>query len=46
MVQVASTFNALVTSWPELTAAAKEHANAAPQATEQTMLVLDDELDG
>lgn len=45
MVQVAGMFNALVTSWPEVTAAAKAHANALPQA-EQTMLVLDDELGG
>lgn len=41
MVQVAGMFNALVTSWPEVTAAAKAHAGA----TEQTMLVLEDELD-
>lgn len=44
MVQVAGTFNALVTSWPEVTAAAKAHAGAAPKATEQAMLVLDEEL--
>ena len=42
MVQVAGMFNVLVTSWPEVTAAAKAHASA----TEQTMLVLDDEFDG
>ncbi|UHJ57679.1 DUF1156 domain-containing protein [Mycolicibacterium fortuitum] len=42
MVQVAGMFNALVTSWPEVTAAAKAHAST----TEQTMLVLDDEFDG
>lgn len=44
MVQVAGMFNALVTSWPEVTAAAKAHASAAPKATEQAMLALDDEL--
>ncbi|MFC7501532.1 DUF1156 domain-containing protein [Nocardioides sp. CPCC 206347] len=46
MVQVAGMFNALVTSWPEVTAAAKAHATAAPNATEQVMLLIDDELDG
>lgn len=46
MVQVAGMFNALVTSWPEVAAAAKAHASAAPKATEQVMLPLDDELDG
>ena len=46
MVQVAGMFNALVTSWPEVTAAAKAHASAAPKATQQVMLPLDDELDG
>ena len=35
---------ALVTSWPEVTAAAKAHASAAPKATEQAMLALDDEM--
>jgi putative DNA methylase len=45
MVQVAGMFNALVTSWPEVAAAAKAHASAAPKATEQVMLPLDDELD-
>lgn len=44
MVQVAGMFNALVTSWPEVTAAAKAHASAAPKATEQAVLALDDEL--
>lgn len=44
MGQVAGMFNALVTSWPEVTAAAKAHASAAPKATEQAMLALDDEL--
>ncbi|WP_230207836.1 hypothetical protein [Microlunatus sp. Gsoil 973] len=44
MVQVAGMFNALVTSWPEVTSAAKAHASAAPKATEQAMLVLDEEL--
>jgi putative DNA methylase len=44
MVQVAGMFNALVTSWPEVTAAAKAHASAAPKATEQAMLALDEEL--
>lgn len=44
MVQVAGMFNALVTSWPEVTAAAKAHASAAPKATEQAMLVLDEEF--
>ncbi|NHA68756.1 DUF1156 domain-containing protein [Phycicoccus flavus] len=44
MVQVAGMFNALVTSWPEVTAAARAHASAAPRATEQAMLALDDEL--
>lgn len=44
MVQVAGMFNALVTSWPEVTAAAKAHASAAPNATEQAMFVLDDDL--
>lgn len=44
MVQVAGMFNALVTSWPEVTAAAKAHASAAPKATEQAMLALDDEM--
>lgn len=42
MVQVAGMFNALVTSWPEVTAAAKAHAST----TEQTLLVLEDEFDG
>lgn len=42
MVQAAGMFNALVTSWPEVAAAAKAHAGT----TEQTMLVLDDEFDG
>ncbi len=46
MVQVAGMFNALVTSWPEVTAAAKAHASAAPKATEQVMLPLDDDVDG
>lgn len=46
MAQVAGMFNALVTSWPEVTAAAKAHASAAPRATEQAMLPLDDESDG
>ncbi|MGL5826679.1 MAG: DUF1156 domain-containing protein [Nocardioides sp.] len=46
MVQVAGMFNALVTSWPEVTAAAKAHASAAPKASEQVMVPLDDELDG
>lgn len=41
MVQVAGMFNVLVTSWPEVTAAAKAHAST----TEQTMLALEDELD-
>lgn len=44
MVQVAGMFNALVTSWPEVTAAVKAHASAAPKATEQAMLVLDEEF--
>lgn len=44
MAQVAGMFNALVTSWPEVTAAAKAYATAAPNATEQAMLVLDDDL--
>jgi putative DNA methylase len=44
MVQVAGMFNALVTSWPEVTAAAQAHASAAPRATEQAMLALDEEL--
>lgn len=44
MVQVAGMFNALVTSWPEVTAAARAHANAAPNASEQAMLALGDEL--
>lgn len=44
MVQVAGMFNALVTSWPEVTAAAKAHASAAPKATEQAMLALGDEM--
>ena len=44
MVQVAGMFNALVTSWPEVTAAAKAHASAAPEATEQAILVLDEEF--
>ena len=44
IVQVAGMFNALVTSWPEVAAAAQAHASAAPRATEQAMLVLDDEL--
>lgn len=44
MVQVASMFNALVTSWPEVTAAAKAHASAVPRATEEAMFDLDDEL--
>lgn len=43
MVQVALMFNMLVTSWPEVTAAAKAHANGSRQAMEQTALVLDDE---
>lgn len=46
MVQVAGMFNALVTSWPEVTAAAKAHAAAVPKAIEQVMLPLEDELDG
>jgi len=46
MAQVAGGFNALVTSWPEVTAAAKAHASAAPKATEQVMLPLDDDADG
>ena len=44
MTQVAGMFNALVTSWPEVTAAAKACANGATRASDQTMLVLDDEL--
>jgi len=44
MVQVAGMFNALVTSWPEVTAAAKAHAGSVPKATEQAMLALDDEI--
>lgn len=44
MVQVAGMFNALVTSWPEVTAAATARANAAPRSAEQAMLPLDDEL--
>lgn len=46
MIQVAGMFNALVTSWPEVTAAAKAHATAAPKATEQAMLQLDDDMNG
>jgi putative DNA methylase len=46
MTQVAGMFNALVTSWPEVTSAAKAYANAVPRAAEQTMLVLDDDLNG
>ena len=44
MVQVAGMFNALVTSWPEVTAAAKACASGAPRTSDQTMLVLDDEI--
>ncbi|CCH72694.1 conserved hypothetical protein [Nostocoides australiense Ben110] len=44
MAQVAGMFNALVTSWPEVNAAARAHASSAPNATEQAMLALDDEL--
>ena len=44
MVQVAGMFNALVTSWPEVTAAARARANDAPRSTEQAMLPLGDEL--
>lgn len=46
MVQVAGMFNALVTSWPEVTAAAKAYAIAAPKPAQQAMLDLDDELGG
>ena len=44
MAQVAGMFNALVTSWPEVTAAARTRAIAAPGTAEQAMLPLDDEL--
>ena len=44
MTKVAGMFNALVTSWPEVTAATRARANAAPRSTEQAMLNLDDDL--
>ena len=39
-------FNALVTSWPEVTSAAKAWASGVTRVSDQTMLDLDDELGG
>jgi putative DNA methylase len=44
MGQVAGAFNALVTSWPEVRAAAKALASTTSGTTEQAMLFVDDEL--
>ena len=46
MTQVAGIFNALVTSWPEVTSAAKAWASGVTRVSDQTMLDLDDELGG
>ncbi len=43
--QVAGMYNALVTSWPEVTAAARSHANRAHGSTAQGMLDLDNSDD-
>jgi len=40
--QVAGMYNALVTSWPEVTAAARSHASSISTASTQGMLDLDD----
>ena len=44
MVQIAGMFNALVTSWPEVKAAAEAHASAAPNGAGQATLFLDEDL--
>ena len=43
--QVAGMYNALVTSWPEVTAAASSHASRAQSASAQGMLDLDNSDD-
>lgn len=42
---VAGMYNALVTSWPEVTAAARSHANRAQGGSAQGMLDLDNSDD-
>jgi putative DNA methylase len=42
MTMVAGMYNALVTSWPEVTAAAQSHANRGQAGSTQAMLDLDD----